>query len=447
MIRSIAILLAASVAATLPASANARSLALIRDAEIERTIRTYTTPMFSSIGVKQNSVRVHIVNDSRINAFVAGGRYIFINTGLLMYAKDAGMVIGVLAHEMGHIVGQHLTRLRGAISESQIKQIIAFILAASTGVATRDGQAAGAIASLGGNIVRGTLYRYTRGMEAEADEFALTTLDRMGVSARGLASLMQHLMSQEALLPSMQDPYMRTHPLSRSRLERIKRHMKTSRFTSQPTPVRYRKLHRRMRAKLFGFLKPPASVLARYGPNNRSLEARYAIAVAYHRSSRLNDALATIDDLIREEPRDPFFHELKGQILLESGRAQQAIKSYSAAIRLAPSEALIRGAYAHALLQTGDRSKVPTALRHLITVTVNDKTFPTGWRLRAIAHGHLKQIGESAAALAEYYLLLGDLAEARRQIRRAERLLPAGSPSWQRVQDMKSARLDSKGRR
>jgi len=447
MIRSIATLLAASIAATLSASVHARSLALIRDAEIERTIRIYTTPMFSSIGVKQNSVRVHIVNDSRINAFVAGGRHIFINTGLLMDAKDANMVIGVLAHEMGHIVGQHLTRLRGAIRETPITQVIAFILAAGTGVATRDGQAAGAVASLGSNIVRGTLYQYTRGMEAEADEFALTTLDQMGVSARGLANLMQHLISQEALLPSMQDPYMRTHPLSRSRLERIKRHMKKSRFTSQPTPVRYRKLHRRMRAKLFGFLKPPGRVIAHYGSKNRSLEARYALAVAYHRDNRLNDALASIDNLIREQPRDPFFHELKGQILLESGRAWRAVKSYSAAIRLAPSEPLIRGAYAHALLQTGDRSKVPAALRHLITVTANDKTFVTGWRLRAIAHGHLRQIGESAAALAEYYLLLGDLAEARRQIRRAERLLPAGSTSWQRIQDIKSARLDFKGRR
>jgi len=447
MIRSIAILLAVTVAVTLPGLAQARSLALIRDAEIERTIRAYTAPMFSAIGVSRGSVRVHIVNSGQINAFVAGGRHIFINTGLLMGAKDASMVIGVLAHETGHIVGQHLTRLRGAIREAQIKQIITFILAAGAGLASRDGRAAGAVASLGSNIVRGTLFQYSRGMEAEADEFALTTLDRMGVSARGLAGLMQHLVSQEALLSSMQDPYMRTHPLSQSRLDRIQRHMKQSRFTNRPTPVRFQKLHMRMRAKLFGFLTPPSSVITRYGANNRSIEARYALAVAYHRDNRLNKALATIDGLIRQRPRDPFFHELKGQILLESGKAQAAVRSYAVAVRLAPNEALIRGSYAHALLQTGDQSKVPAALRHLITVTARDKTFTTGWRLRAVAHGRLRQIGESAASLAEYYLLLGDRGEVRRQVRRAERLLRVGSPSWRRVQDIKSTRLYSKGRR
>ena len=441
MIRSFAILLAFVAGTAFPAAAPARGLPLIRDAEIERTIRAYSAPIFATIGVAGTDVRVHIVNNRRLNAFVAGGRHIFINTGLLLEAEDAGMVIGVLAHETGHIVGQHLTQLRGALRESQIKQIITFILAAGTGVATGDSRAAGAVASLGSSIVSGTLYRYTRAMEAEADAFALTTLDRMGVSARGLAELMERLMSQEALRGALQDPYLRTHPLTRSRLDSIRRHMKRSPHTAKPTPARFGRMHARLRAKLQGFLLPPDSVIGRFAGKKTAPEARYALAVAYHRAGRLEKALATIDGLIRENPRDAFYHELKGQILLERGQARRAARAYATAVGLAPEEALIRGTYGHALLQTGEPGRVPVALRHLVEATNRDRTFATGWQQRAVAHGKLKQIGESAAALAEYYLLLGDLREVRRQVVRAERLLRPGSPSWRRIQDIKSTRL------
>lgn len=441
MIRSFAILLALAAWLTLPAAPQARSPQLIRDAEIERAIRAYSTPIFSAIGVSGSDVRVHIVNNRRLNAFVAGGRHIFVNTGLLLQAEDAGMVIGVLAHETGHIVGQHLTLLRGALREAQIKQIITFILAAGAGIASRDGQAAGAVASLGSSVVRGTLYRFTRSMENEADAFALTTLDRMGVSSRGLAKLMERLSSQEALQGAFQDPYLRTHPLTRTRLDRIRRHMRSSPHTDKPTPARFRKMHKRVRAKLQGFLSPPATVIARHSGRAGTPEARYALAVAYHRAGKIDKALSTIDGLIREAPRDAFFHELKGQILLERGLAHRAARAYATSVGLAPQEPLIRGAYAHALLETGERARVPAALRHLVEATSGDNTFATGWRLRAVAHGRLKQFGESAAALAEYYLLMGDRREVRRQVKRAERLLKPGSPGWRRIQDIKGAEL------
>ncbi len=443
MIRFFAILLAFVAGTALPATAAARGLPLIRDAEIERAIRAYSAPVFATIGFGADDVRVHIVNNRRLNAFVAGGRHIFVNTGLLQESEDAGMVIGVLAHEAGHIVGQHLTQLRSALREAQIKQILTFILAAGAGVASGDGQAAGAVASLGSSIVHGTLYRFTRSMENEADAFALATLDRMGVSAGGLAALMERLISQEALLGSLQDPYLRTHPLSRERLNRIRDHMRRSPHTAKPTPAPFRRMHARVRAKLTGFLTSPGTVIARYEGKDGAPESRYALAIAYHRAGRLDSALSTIDGLIRKAPRDAFFHELKGQILLERGLARRAAQAYATAVGLAPREALIRSAYAHALLQTGERDRVQTALRQLVDATARDKTFATSWRLRAVAHGRLEQFGESAAALAEYYLLLGDPAQVRLQVRRAERLLKPGSPGWRRIQDIKGSRLDA----
>ena len=447
MIRSIAILLAFVAGTVLPATASARGLPLIRDAEIERAIRAYSAPVFATIGLGADDVQVHIVNNRRLNAFVAGGRHIFVNTGLLQEAEDAGMVIGVLAHETGHIVGQHLTQLRGALREAQIKQILTFILAAGTGVAAGDSQAAGAVASLGSSIVHGTLYRFTRSMENEADAFALTTLDRMGVSAGGLAALMERLISQEALLGSLQDPYLRTHPLTRERLNRIRHHMRRSPHTAKPTPAPFRRMHARVRAKLTGFLTPPGTVIARYEGKDGAPEARYALAIAYHRAGRLDSALSTIDGLIRKAPRDAFFHELKGQILLERGRAHRAARAYATSVGLAPQEPLIRAAYAHALLQTGEREQVPVALRHLVESTSKDKNYADGWRFLAEAHGKLGQIGESAAALAELHLLRGDRQGVLREVRRAERLLKPGSPGWRRIQDIKSTRLETAPRR
>ena len=448
MIRSIAILLAFVAGTAFPATVSARSLPLIRDAEIERAIRAYSVPIFSAIGVAGGDVRVHIVNDRRLNAFVAGGRHIFINTGLLMKAEDAGMVIGVLAHEAGHIVGQHLTQLRGALREAQIQQILTFIIAAGAGVASGDGQTAGAVASLGNSIVSGTLYRYTRSMENEADAFALATLDRMGVSARGLAMMMERLMAQEALLGSLQDPYLRTHPLTRERLDRIRRHMRRSPHTAKPTPARFARYACPPAGEIAGI---PFSARHRHcavcgqgiGRRRRATRSR----VAYHRAGPARQC--PLDDR-RPDPRGAarcaFFHELKGQILLERGLAARAARTYATAVRLAPKEALIRAAYAHALLQTGEQDRVPAALRHLVEATSGDRTYATAWRFRAVAHGRLKQFGESAAALAEYYLLLGDRAGVRRQVRRAERLLKRGSPSWRRIQDIKGSRLDNRSR-
>ena len=229
------------------------------------------------------------------------------------------------------------------------------------------------MASLGSSIVSGTLYRYTRSMETEADAFALTTLDRMGMSARGLAKLMERLMSQEALRGALQDPYLRTHPLTRSRLNRIRRHMQRSPHTAKPTPARFRTMHARVRAKLMGFLSPPGNVIGRYAGKKTTIEARYALAIAYHRAGRLGEALPTIDELIRESPRDAFLHELKGQILLERGQARRAARASPPPSVWRPGKPL-SGAYGHGLLQTANRpsrmrcanwSRQPPATRRL----------------------------------------------------------------------------------
>ncbi len=440
MTRLMAMLLALVPLTAAPVVAHAQrpSLPLIRDAEIEHILRTYSAPIFAAAGIPADRVKVHIVNDPRINAFVAGGRHMFINTGLLMQAKDPSVIIGVMAHETGHIVNNHLIRLRAAIEEAQVRQIITFILAGAAAVAARDGRAGAAVASLGQRITAGTLFHYSQGMESEADDFAFRILDRMHITSKGLESLLEGLSHQEALLSSMQDPYLRSHPLTPERLQEVRNHMAHSPYTNTPIPKRLMVMHARMRAKLRGFILPPEQVRSIYAGKEKTAEARYALAVAYHRDGRTDRALALIDSLIHEAPHDAYYNELKGQILMESARIPQAVDAYRIAVKLAPNEPLIHAEYAHALLQTHTEAHNREAVTNLIYATRRDSTFPLGWRLLAVAYGRLREIGKASVALAEYYLLVGNKREVRLNIQRAERHLHRGSPAWRRIQDIKS---------
>ena len=437
--------LVASLALPQPSQAQRPRLRLIRDAEIERTIKIYAAPIFARAGLA-SAVRIHIVNDSRINAFVAAGRHMFINTGLLMQADGPDEVMGVIAHESGHIAGGHLVRLRDAIREARIKSLIAALLGVAAGVAARDSRVGASAITLGTSLVQGTFFRYTRSQEQAADQFALTAMRAVGVSPKGLQQLLNRLAEQEALLVSQQDPYLRSHPLTRARLDHVEQHIRKY-GPGTPAPARLQRLHARMRAKLIGFLLGPSQVHERYEANPRSVEARYAKAVAYHRQHELDDALKQINSLIEQFPKDGFFHELKGQILFESGQIGGAVKAYGQAAKLLPREALIRVGLAQAQLQTGDRRLVTPALNNLLIATRTEKNYPLAWRLMSVAYGRRGKLGKSAWALAEYFLLVGPRGDLARSVKRAEKLLKRGSPAWRRVQDIKLVIQASKRRR
>lgn len=430
-----------AAAAAAPAAAQSRGagLALIRDAEIEHTIRAYSSPIFQAAGLSAAKIRVHLVNDSRLNAFVAGGRHMFINTGLLMRAEHAGQVIGVIAHETGHIVGGHLVRLQRELADAQIKQIISMILSMGAAVAARDGRAAVAVQGLGQRLTEGAFYQFTRTQESAADAFAMTALDRAGLSSRGLFEFLQILGEQEMLYAARQDPYIRTHPITRARADEVRLHLARSPNADRPLPKAFEAMHIRMRAKLFGFLRPPEQVIHRYRGQEHTLEARYALAVAYHQDARLDRALQYIDSLIKEAPSDAYFHELRGQILFESGRdhLREAVVAYERAVRFAPGEALIRVGLAQAQLETGDPKQERAALEHLRAAIRSDDTYPLAWRLLSVAYGKAGDPGNAALANAEYAYLNRDLPRLRAAIVLADRSLKPGTPSWIRLQDLK----------
>lgn len=435
-------LIAAALATAAPALAQqsrGAGLALIRDAEIEHIIRAYSAPIFQAAGLSTAKIQVHLVNDNRLNAFVAGGRHMFINTGLLMRAEHAGQVIGVIAHETGHIVGGHLVRLQRELEDAQIKQIISMILSMGAAVAAKDGRVAVAGQALGARLTEGAFYQFTRIQESAADSFALTALDRAGISARGLFEFLQILGEQEMLYSARQDPYLRSHPITRERSEEVRRHLARSPLSDRPLPKNFEIMQTRMRAKLFGFLRPPEQVIQRYRGKENTLEARYALAVAYHQDARLERALQYVDSLVKEHPNDAYFLELRGQILFESGGAylRDAIVAYERAVKLAPGEALIRVGLAQAQLETGDVRLERAALEHLRAAIRSDDTYPLAWRLLSVAYGKSGDQGNAALANAEYAYLNRDLPTLRAAIPIAERSLKAGTPSWIRLQDLK----------
>lgn len=409
---------------------------LIRDTEIEATIAAYAAPLLSAAGLDANAVRFYIVNSPVLNAFVAGGQNLFISTGLLMKSEDASQIIGVMSHEFGHMTGGHLARLEGALKDAFTQSIIGQLIAVAAGILAGNAGAAAGI-SLGSNqMVQRSLLSFTRAQEQAADQAGLTFLDQSHQSARGLLRFLEILGDQEALLIDRQDAYVVTHPLTRDRVEFVRHHVEKSNWSDAPIDPAFAEMHRRMVAKLAGFLSYPAQTLRAYPPTDTSLYGRYARAIAYYRMPDLPKALAEIDGLIAEHPRDPYFQELKAQILFENGRIAEALPYNEAAVRLMPTAPLLRVSLAHNLIELNRPESDKRAIAHLEEALRNDRSNSLGWRLAATAYGRAGDMGMSSLALAEFSLQTGRFVDAIGQAQRAERLLPRGSPGWLRSQDI-----------
>ena len=431
---------------TIGSPAAGQQISLIRDAEIENTIRAYATPLFTAAGLDPRAVNVHLINDRKLNAFVAGGMNLFLNTGLLVTAENPGQVIGVIAHETGHIAGGHLARTDEALRGASTVAIIAYVLGMA--VAAAGSPEAGTAIMLGGETVAVRSYlKYSRSQEAAADQFAVNALDQTGQSSRGLFDFFHVLEGQEALLPELQDPYLRTHPITRERIAFIRRHLEESEFADASQPPEFDAMFRRMKAKLIGFLEAPDTTFNIYREDDQSLEARYARAIAHHRRADIEEALGEIDSLLVEFPDDAYFHELKGQILFESGRVADAIAPYQRAHELLPDTALMRVFLAQAIIENGEPGAFDEAGRHLEAVVSRENDNLRAWRLLSVVYGRTGRQGKSALASAEFAYLTGNFADALMFAKRAIHYLPEGSPGRIRAEDLEFSAKNTLKRR
>ncbi len=410
----------------------------IRDAEIEATIRTYADPVFTAAGLDVAAMKVHLVSSDKINAFATLGMHIFLNSGLLMRADTPNQVIGVIAHETGHIADAHLVRIQEELRNATIEQILAMVVGAAAGVAAGDPQAGAATMLLGQNIAQRNVLQYSRVQESSADQAGMKFLDDTHQSARGMLEFFQKLEGEEMLSRANQDPYLLTHPLTRDRVDAVQQHVDQSPYSDAKDSPELMMLHQRMLAKLKGFLWPLDRVLQAYPPSDLSVPARYARAIALFRVSRQKEALALMDSLLKEQPDDPFFLEQKGQILFYGGRLADALPLYQRAAELKPREPLLRQELGQVQLETENQAYVKPAIANLEFSSHMDQLDPEVWRLLAIAYGRDNQLGMSALAQAEEAMARGNRKEARLQARRALKGLPNGSPGWLRANDIVS---------
>lgn len=419
---------------------------LIRDTEIEADIHRMMTPVWDAAGLDPDAVHVYLLDDDQINSFVAGGQNIFINTGLVRRAKTPNMLIGVLAHESGHIALGHLTRAAEAMKNASIEGIVAMVLGAAAAVASHSDE--GGAAMLPGALVAERAWlRYSVTQEASADEAALGYLDRTHQSARGLLKFFERLQTEELLEGEHLNPYLRDHPLTSQRIEYVREHVAHSPYSNVSDPPQYVAMLKLIKMKLAAFLSPPGTMLARYPASDNSLLARYARAIAYYRIPELDKALPIVDGLIRDHPHNPFFEELKGQMLFENGRVKEAIAPYDAAVRLDPGAPLLRISRAQVYIESQQPQLDKTAIADLKEALRSEDKDNQAWHLLAIAYGRDGQKGEAALALAEEALAAGKKRDTLMEAARAEGLLPKTSTSYARAEEIKREARELKERK
>ena len=413
----------------------------IRDAEIEGLLRLYAKPIFKAAGLNPGAVKVVLINDSGINAFVSGGQRIFVHTGLLVQAKTPNEVIGVLAHETGHIAGGHLSRIRDQVEKASTINIIGMLLgvaAIAGGAAAGENEVAkaGQGAIIGGaGLGQRTLLSYVRSMEASADQAALKYLTATGQSGRGMLTLFQKLANQSIGSLRTANPYTQSHPMPMERIRNLERMAKASPYFATADKPEMMLRHELMQAKLVGFLNP-AQVNTRYPRSDKSMPARYARAIAAFRSGDTNGAVTTIDGLIGELPQNPYFWELKAQALLEGGQAAKAVAPLRKAVELLPASGLLKIALAQALLDTENPKNAPAALNALRSARATEIDNPSLYRYFAVAYGLSGDIPRADLATAESAFLRGDKDLAAEKAAGAKAKLKKGSPDWTRANDI-----------
>jgi predicted Zn-dependent protease len=433
----------ALVGVSIPAQAQ-RGTAIIRDAEIEQLLKEYTQPLLKAAGLTQQNVRVVIINDRSFNAFVADGRRIFVNGGALMESETPNQIIGVLAHETAHIAGGHLARLREQLANASTQSIIAMILgvgalvAAGRSGSTDLGQVGAAVMSAPSAVIQNTLFAYLRAQEDQADRAAVKFLADTGQSAKGMHETFSRLADRILHQTQYINPYMQSHPLPSERVRALEGLAKASPYWDRKDPPALQARHDLMRAKLFGFIERPDALARRYPAGNTSLAARYARAISAYRFSDPRAALAQIDALIQAQPQNPYFHELKGQALLEAGKPAEAIAPLRQAIQLTPAPALIQIMLAQALVATQDRARVDEAVTILKAAVIREPETPEVYSQLAMAYGQKNDLANADLAAAQAAFMRGDFKTAREIGARAKTRFPVGSPGWVKADDIVS---------
>lgn len=430
-----------------PTPATAQGLSLIRDSEIEALLQDYARPIFRTAGLGSGRVTVRIVRNEAFNAFVLDGSNVFMHTGALMQAKSPNEVIGVIAHETGHIAGGHMAALRARIAKDQTRALLTQIIGIGAmvlggvagGDSGREALAGGQAVMQGGQdvIMRGLLSE-RRSQESAADQAGLKYLNATKQSGQGMLTTFERFQQQEYVSDQYKDPFVRSHPVATDRLSRLRDLVGKSPYFSQPDPEPLQLRHDLMRAKLAGYLDRPDTVFNRYPASDKSLPARYARALAtFFRggSGALEAALRDVDALIREHPNNAYFWEVKADLQMRAGKNKDSIPNLRQALKLAPDSPLMRVQLATALQSSTEPASLTEAVDLLRKSLIEDQN-PQAFRMLANAYYKQGRGPEADAMIAQAYFLEGNLKQSQIFAKRAHPKLRQGSPEWLKNDDI-----------
>ena len=437
--------------ANVPASfAQQRPMSFIRDAEIEQVMREYLDPILGAAGLRKGFIRVVLVSDRSFNAFVADGKRVFVNIGTIMESTTPNQLIGVLAHESGHIAGGHLARLRAEVEKATAIAVIGTILGGAAVIGSARGGAvgsdsAGAMGAIlgGSEMAKRALLAYQRGEEQAADRAALTYLAKTGQSSKGMLETFERMASDMLFSSTRMDRYLSSHPMPQERVAALRELAPQSpHFAAKDPPARQTK-HDMIRAKLYAFTGNAAEVNRRYPVYDNSIAARYARAIIEYRFGRRDLAIKQIDALIAGAPANPYFHELKGQALLEAGRPGEAIAPLRKAVALAPGQPLLRTMLGHALVAQKTPTSIAEAIKELTNATARDPENYEGYRYLSQAYARKGDEGMAALSGARSAMISGQLPEGRLMARRAVSLLKPETPEYRAAKDIADSKPES----
>ncbi|SLN11955.1 M48 family metalloprotease [Pseudooctadecabacter jejudonensis] len=415
----------------------AQAVSLIRDADIENSLDQLAAPILRAAGLNPNRVRILVVDDSSLNAFVLGNNAIFIHAGLLQRLGAADEVQAVIAHEAAHIANGHLSRRLSNLRGSRSAAGFGIALALAVALASDNPQAAGGVAAGAAGAAQRQFFAHTRAEEAAADQSSIRYMLRAGVDPAAATRVLDVFRGQEALSVSRQDPYTRTHPLTTDRIRALRGLVAANPGTPRDTTAADF-WFARAQGKLSAFRQNPGWTLRRVRGDDSPIGLMRR-AVAHHRQANANEAIRAMQTLLAQYPNDAYWHELFGQILLESRQPGPAVTSYRNAVSLNNDEPLILGGYGRALLALDSAQGNAEAVRVLERARALDGQSASILRDLGQAYARSGRPGLASLATAERYALTGRVRDAVVHAQRAADRLPRGSASWQRAQDVLSA--------
>ena len=417
----------------------AMAQSILRDAETEALFQDMMDPLLVAAGLQPGQVRVHLLGDRSINAFVAGSQDIYVFSGLIEAADSAEEVQGVLAHELGHVMGGHAIRVNEGAKTATGISLLSLLLGAAA-IAAGAGEAGMGVLMAGQQAALGKFLAFSRVQESTADAAGAQYLSKAGISGRGSLAFFKKLQNLEFRYAVKQDDdqaYGRTHPMSGDRIQALREVYVIDPAWAKPADPAIEKRFQRIKAKLSGYMTEPERTLRKFPETNTSIPARYARAYAWHKSAYPQKALAEVEGLLATNPNDPYFLELEGQVLLESGRPKEAIPALRKAVAQSRSQPLISATLGHALIATEDPGNFAEAEEVLKTAVALDNQNPFAWYQLGIVYANKGDQARAALASAERYSLEGGQSGlALRNAEAAMQGLPQGSPDWIRAQDI-----------